>query len=244
MAVAGHPQLSGSHRTLTLTELARVYRRDGESVFSNLLGQFAIAIYDRSKHKLLLGIDRMGVERITYRRQGDGIIFGNDARWVAGADASISDQRLFDFVFFHMIPSPNTVFQSVHKLPPASMLVLQHDNITIRRYWRPSYEYDADTLKLRQELLVHLESAVRSTCPDSDSGAFLSGGLDSSTIAGFLSKLSNDVAKTFSIGFDVDGYNELPYARIANQHFGCKGHEYEVTAEDIITTFSKIAAAS
>lgn len=243
VAVRGRPVASADGQPLSAVDLAASYRRRGEDMFEELAGPFAIAVYDSVARKLVLAVDRMGIERVTYRSEGDGVVFGRDARQVAGTGAQIDDQRLFDFVFFHMVPAPHTVYEGVYKLPPASLLIAEGGDVRVRRYWEPTYDYDSDARGLKQELPKRLEQAVRSVGPDDRTGAFLSGGLDSSTVAGCLSRVSDGPARTFSIGFDVAGYDELSYARIANRHFGCIGTEYKVTAEDIVASFGQIAAA-
>ena len=115
----------------------------------------------------------------------------------------------------------------------------------MRRYWNPSFdEHGAGEFEaLAAELREALRTAVRDSAPDERTGAFLSGGLDSSTVVGVLSELSPGTAQSFSIGFGYPAYDELDYARIANKRFGAQGHEYVVTGDDIASAFPMIARA-
>src|SRR4029453_16815832 len=95
----------------------------------------------------------------------------------------------------------------------------------------------------KDEFISLLQAAVRDASEHARSGAFLSGGTDSSTVSGMLARASDAPAPTFSIGFDVPGYDEMAYARIAARHFGCEQHEYYVTPGDVVDAVPRIAAS-
>jgi asparagine synthase (glutamine-hydrolysing) len=115
----------------------------------------------------------------------------------------------------------------------------------VRAYWRPHFVEDAtDPVgALKGELRGVLESAVRDLAEGADCGAFLSGGTDSSTLSGLLGDVTGEAARTFSIGFAAEGYDEMHYARIAAAHFSTDQHEYYVTPEDVVAAVPEIAAA-
>ena len=145
----------------------------------------------------------------------------------------------------HMVPSPGTIFHGVRKLRPGYCAILEGGAVQERRHWNRRFTetgrapYEA----LRQELHDDLRTAVRDSGPDQASGAFLSGGLDSSTVAGVLSEVGPAPARTFTIGFGYPDYDETDYSRAANARFGCQGHEYVVTGDDIADGFPLIARA-
>jgi asparagine synthase (glutamine-hydrolysing) len=145
-----------------------------------------------------------------------------------------------------MIPSPDTVFEGVRKIPPATAMLLRGEVLSEYHYWQPDFLEPPQQVEsfaaLKESLHDALAAGISAARPDERTGAFLSGGLDSSTVTGYLGKVTSRPPKTFSIGFGIDDYDELRYARIANAHFRCDPHEYEVRPEDIVDQFAAIAA--
>lgn len=228
-------------------KVAAAFRHSGRDFLARLGGKFAIAIFDRRDASLLLAIDRIGIERIAYGQTADGLYFGTSAEEIArapGMSAAIRLQSIYDYLFFHMVPSPTTLFQGVAKLAPASYLHYRAGTVTTGAYWRPSFTPwgAARTPALEQELLASLEQGVAASDPDDRTGAFLSGGLDSSSVAGMLARV-HPPARTFSIGFGVPEFDELEYARISAKHFGSELTEYVARPQDILESFSQIARA-
>jgi asparagine synthase (glutamine-hydrolysing) len=142
-----------------------------------------------------------------------------------------------------MVPSPGTTFEGVRKLQPGTCAVFENGSVRTERWWSPTFvDRGAPSFEsLRDELRASLRTGVANSRPDASTGAFLSGGLDSSTVAGMLRDVSGAPPKTFSIGFGYPDYDELPYARIAVRAFGAKAHEYVVHGDDIAATFATIA---
>ncbi len=240
------------YRDVLLADPARglleAYRARGKSFLTELSGRFALAIDDRTTGRTLLAIDRVGIERLTYRIAGSGFFFGTSAEAVARfaqATPALRPQALFDYMLLHMVPAVATAYEGVAKLRPGTCAEFAGGRLTVERYWSPAFvdRGGESFATLRDALHVSLRQAVEACQPDATTGAFLSGGLDSSTVAGMLGKVQGRGPNTFSIGFGVDDYNELEYAHIANRHFGAVAHEYNVTPEDIVEAFPKIAAA-
>ena len=222
------------------------YRSLGMGFLEVLHGDFAVAVIDSAANTTVLAVDRMGVERMTYARDGDELVFATSADVVAHRPAAtprVRPQALLSYLFFHMIPSPETVFEGVRKIPPATAVILRDRRLEERVYWKPSFVNGAGDsyASLAERLHGALRVAVETARPDDTTGAFLSGGLDSSTVAGYLGKVTGRPARTFSMGFGFDAYDELRYARLANAHFGCEGREYEVRADDISDLLPLIA---
>ena len=160
--------------------------------------------------------------------------------------ASISQQALYEYLYCHMVPSPDTAFVGVEKLLPAQAISFTGDALTRRFYWQLGYDIDhsSDDATLRQRFMELTEQGVaRQNDEQRPTGAFLSGGTDSSTVSGMLGKVSGKAAETFSIGFDEEGFDELEFARITSRHFGTKPHEYYVTADDVVEAMPLIARA-
>ncbi len=225
------------------------YRRFGCPDFlSRLAGAFSLAVIDVSKGVVVLAVDRMGIGRLVYRATPDGLAFSTSVAAVvdvSGVPTELDAQSIYNYLFLHMVPAPDTIYAGVRKLPAATFAQYQRGRLEIQRYWMPRFTETtkASFAELRRELRFALNTAVRRCAPDERTGAFLSGGLDSSTVAGVLSLLEPGGAQTFSIGFGEEAYDELRFARIAVRHFGCHSHEHEATPADIVRTFSRIASA-
>jgi len=233
---------------LTAQALAGAYRAQGDAMLERLCGPFALAITDTERRRTFLAVDRMGIGRLAYNHNDSWLIFADRVDLVArspGMQARLSHQRLYDYLFFHMVPAPESAYDGVHKLEAATCLIWEHGKAWVTRYWQPVFEPDRQRRPEEFTALLHtgLEQAVHNAGPDDRTGAFLSGGLDSSTVAGYLQRVTAAAAPTFSIGFGEPGYDELEYARIANRHFGCAGHEYNVTPKDVLEVFPMIAQA-
>lgn len=224
------------------------YLANGRRFLEDLLGSFALVVADSNTDRVLLAIDRMGIERLAYAQSGDLLAFGTSAEQVAhlpAIGAAVRGQAIYDFLMLHMIPAPDTIFERVRKLQPASVAVFERGKLEVHRYWSPQFRERAPESfeRLRDDLHSSLADAVRDSAPDATTGSFLSGGLDSSTVSGVLGKVTASPARTFSIGFGVEAYNELQYADIASRHFGTRPTQYHVTANDVVTAFPLIAAA-
>jgi len=231
--------------------LIEAYRTHGAACLSHLHGAFAVAVLDLAQRSALVAIDRSGVGAMCYGAGGDGmLVFGSTADSVAAHGAirsTISQQSLFNFLFFvDRVPAPFVIFEEQAKLAPGQYL---HATPTGRRldfYWRIPYseEDDRPIEVLGAEMLQKLRAAVARAAadqPPGSCGTFLSGGLDSSTVSGLLSEERAERAKTFTIGFENETFNEAAYARIVSEKFDTDHTEYYVTGEDVLDLFPKIA---
>jgi asparagine synthase (glutamine-hydrolysing) len=248
VAVQGKPLWPESppHANPAVTVHA-AYSKHGRAFLERLEGSFALAVVDEAAGAVLLAIDRMGIERMTWTAVGNALAFGSSAEHLArlpAVSAPVRRQGLYDFLMMHMIPAPDTIYEGVCKLRPATALTFAKGRTEVFTYWRPRFvERGAESFEtLRDELHSSLDAAIRETRPDDTTGSFLSGGLDSSTVSGKLARVSG-TARTFSIGFGGGSYDELHYADIANRHFGCQPFQYHVTPADIVHAFPLIAQA-
>jgi asparagine synthase (glutamine-hydrolysing) len=226
--------------------LLAAYRAEGPGCIARLSGRFAVAICDAAAGRVVLAVDAMGIERLAYASAPGLLAFGASTMAVArtpGIDASVSRQSIFSYLMLHMVPAPETIFEGVSKLRAGHMAVWHDGRVEVSRWWQPTFVESGGAAgdALRSDLHAALRTAVDSCLPDARTGAFLSGGLDSSTVAGVLSKQRTEPVDTFSIGFGYPEFDELSYARIANQRFGCRGHEYTITGDDIADSFRLIA---
>lgn len=227
--------------------LAEEYLQHGPEILKLLRGNFALAIVSESRQKALLAIDRTGTHSLSFTQQGRALIFGSSLRAMAVhplCPKTINAQAIYDYLYFHMIPAPLTIYQDVHRLLPGEALELQAGELRRFRHWEAQFiepqKSDFETSKT--EFLNLLRDAVKQASSSGEkTGAFLSGGTDSSTIAGMLTEVSGQPAPTYSIGFDAQGYDEMEFARIAAKRFGTKHTEYYVTPDDVTRAMPMIA---
>ena len=205
-------------------------------------GHFAAAVSDGTR--ALLAVDRFATQTLCYRFDGQSLQAAARADSLAGPAPEIDPQALFDYLFFHEVPSPRTVFKGVLRLPPGHCASLHDGRFDVTPYW--SAEFDEKPVgsfaQAKSHFLKLLADAVTCQLDGSRSACFLSGGTDSSTVAGLIGQVTGKPAATYSIGFDARGYDEMAYARIAAKRFGCEHHEYYVTPEDLVQGIPLLAA--
>ncbi|MEL7187665.1 MAG: hypothetical protein AAFN50_14715, partial [Pseudomonadota bacterium] len=137
-------QISSDNDRELLAEIADRFESSGEQLLNDLTGQFVIAIQHPRTRRAMLAVDRMGVERVTFAETSGGLVFGSLAHEVArfpGVGRSIRQQALYDFLIFHMVPAPQTVYQNVSKLQPGTALLFEDGAFCVKRYWMPRYDY-------------------------------------------------------------------------------------------------------
>ena len=226
--------------------LADAWRKSPALACSSLSGPFVLAIVDEASGDAMLAIDRMGTQPLSYQLVGEALVFGSSADAISRhplTPSQLDPQGIYNYVYFHMIPSPGTVHKNQLRLLPGEYLQYKQGRVETHTYWRMKFEEHGTKsfADLKQEFVATLESSVREAAGTAKVGAFLSGGTDSSTISGMLCKVGGVPAKTYSIGFEAQGYDEMEYARIASRHFGTEHHEYYVTPDDVVAAIPQIA---
>lgn len=216
--------------------IVHAYEEYGDRCVTRLRGMFSFALWDTKRRRLLAARDRFGKKPLNYYWDGQRLIFGSEIKslLLAGIPREVNPFALDEYVAYGYVPSPNTLFQGVQKIPAAHILTYEDNHITVERYWdlpfEPTCQDDEATAIERTRAL--LEDAVRvRLMSDVPLGAFLSGGVDSSVVVGLMSQLMSQPVKTFSIGFEEQQYSELAYARRIAQHFGADHHELIVRPE-------------
>ena len=224
--------------------VAHGWVRHGEELPTLMQGNFAFAVLEPLKKTACLVLDRSGAERLCYAHRGGSLVFGSSAQSVAAhpdVGRSIDPQAIYDYLYFHTIPAPRSLYKRVHKLLPGQIATLKNGQVNTRFYWKADYTpIDADFDTRRRTFRSVLDQVVR----DADApatAAFLSGGTDSSTLVGTLTAARGAPVDTFSIGFDADGFDEMEYARCAAARYGSRSHEYYLKPADIVTAIPVIA---
>ncbi len=232
--------------------LARLYRDHGDGLLGRIHGSFSLAIIEPARRRVLLAVDRAGIRPLYFARVGDGIAFASRLgalKRLPGITARISDQALFEYLYSHVIPSPETIYEGIEKLLPAEAVELGPTGQRAIFYWEMPYQDDSPedfpALKARfRELLPEVvASAADAAGPGRDAvGCFLSGGTDSSTVAGTLAGVRGGPVRTYSMGFGAAGYDEMEYARMAARHFATDPREYYVQPQDVLEAIPTVAA--
>lgn len=217
--------------------ILHAYETYGDRCVEYFNGMFAFAIWDCKRNRLLLGRDHLGIKPLFYWTDGEELVFGSELKALLKHPAvprTINPVALDQFLSLEYIPTPHTIFQGVRKLPAGHILVFENGTATVSPYWdftpRP---VPSDRDVCAEELAALIKDAVRlQMVSDVPLGAFLSGGVDSSTIVAMMSQLSSQPVRTFSIGFHDVTYNELPYARAVATQFNTQ-HSEAILEPDI-----------
>jgi len=224
-------------RTVSDTEvILKAYEADGPACVERLRGMFAFAILDERRRRLLLARDRAGIKPLVYAWDGRRLLFGSEIKAILQdphVDRDLDQEALGDYLTYHYVPAPRTIFRAVRKLPPASTLLLPLDGgePVISEYWRLRFAPDPHVTESEwiEQLRIHLADAVRShMVSDVPIGAFLSGGVDSSTVVALMADASAAPIRTFSIGFDEADFDELRFARQVATRYGTDHYELVV----------------
>jgi asparagine synthase (glutamine-hydrolysing) len=252
VAIWGHPRLAEAglaahaRRHGVTSAVAEGYATKGTDVLGALSGDFALAVLDARSGEALLAIDRMGARPICYATVNGTLVFGSTLDALGAypsATQAIDPQAIYDYVYFHMVPAPRTIHAGACRLVPGTFLRWRRGVGETGCYWRMRYIEDEKRpfAELKESFLALLRNSVRDTAHGGTVGSFLSGGTDSSTVAGMLGEVTGQPARTYSIGFDAQGYDEMHYARVAARHFGTRHHEYYVTPDDVVSAIPRIA---
>lgn len=250
LTLIGTPRLRGSaHRAEALAKaIGELLMAQGASALTQVGGAFALCFLDLARGRALLAVDRNAVHSLAYTTASNSLVFSTNQNCInihPLVSCRIDRQSIYNYVYFHMVPGARTVFEDQSRLGPGQYLEFADGKARLGAYWNNSFDEQDSTAfaQLKEQFLQTLRSGVRDGLAGAAScGAFLSGGTDSSTVAGLVTELQGSPAHTYSIGFSAQGYDEMDYARIAVRHFKTNHHEYYVTADDIVKAVPAIAA--
>jgi asparagine synthase (glutamine-hydrolysing) len=226
--------------------LVHAYEEYGDKFLERIRGMFALALWDGRRRRLLAARDRAGEKPLYYTLTPDGLRLASEIKALLSRPEVSRDldlEALDQFLTYEYVIAPRTMFRGISKLPPAHYLVYEGGDISIKRYW------DAADVQIRAWSESDAVAAVRSTLDnavrsqmmaDVPVGVFLSGGIDSSAVATFMTKGGQPSAvHSFSMGFADGSYNELPYARQVARLCGTTHHEGLVTP-DVAGLFDRL----
>ncbi len=240
--IYNHPELKRSleqkgyvYRGSSDTEsIVYAYQEYGLEFVQHLTGMFAFAIWDTRKRRLVLARDRIGIKPLYYTLDNGRLRFASEIKALladVSLERAINEQGLFDLIGYEFTPAPDTLFRGVHKLEPGSLLVFEADGShRITQYWKLS-QRDVDP---SAEGLISLLEQVCADHMMSDVpiGSFLSGGIDSSAVVQFTSRMTGSPLQTFALGYSEKSYSEFEYARRVAQHFATDHRELLISPID------------
>jgi asparagine synthase (glutamine-hydrolysing) len=245
--------ISDGHQFVTHSDtetIVHLYEQFGISGISQLRGMFAYAIWDARRRQLLLVRDRFGKKPLYYSILPKGLFFGSELKclYPVGVPLEIDDQALRLYFQFSYIPDPLSPYKGIRKLPPGGWLLYDSDG-SVRQglYWKlpepgmqPPDSVDEDAVAIRVREIFDKSVRMRMIA-DVPLGAFLSGGIDSSSVVASMAMQSSERVKTFSIGFEESAFNELPAAALVAKKFNTDHHEI-VVRPDSVSLVSKLVS--
>jgi asparagine synthase (glutamine-hydrolysing) len=229
LVARGHRFRTGSDTEV----IAHLYEDEGLEAFRKLRGMFGIALWDAARERVVLVRDRLGKKPLYVRREPNRLLFASEIKSILedpDVPRRIDPHALHEYLALGYVPAPLTMFEGIEKLLPGHALVVERGRVTDHEYWdvavdRTENRSEAEWIELVREKIT--ESVRIRMISDVPLGAFLSGGIDSSTIVAVMARLMGQPVKTYSIGFEGPDrfYNELPYARQVAEAFGTNHHE-------------------
>ena len=218
------------------------YAEYGDDFIHRLNGMFGFALWDAPRRRLVLGRDRLGIKPIYVLQERERIAFASEAKALLalpGVRAEIDPTALYSYLNLGYVAAPRSIFRGIEKLPPASLLIVEGSRIERRRYWRlPDKVARLPEAEWVERVRTRIDESVRmQMVSDVPIGAFLSGGIDSSTVVGCMARHSDRPIRTYAIGFEGAAaetyYNELPYARRVAELFHTE-HQEIVVKPDVV----------
>jgi asparagine synthase (glutamine-hydrolysing) len=214
--------------------IVHAYEEYKEDCLQKLRGMFAFALWDKKEKRLFAARDRLGMKPFFYAFAGGKFLFGSEMKAILRykeMDRQVDPLALRNFLILGYIPSPESIFKGIQKLPPATYLLYKNGQLSEVRYWEipPAGANDGVPVsegEMAQRLTEHLKEAVRLHLrSDVPVGIFLSGGLDSTGLVALATQSSKRTLKTFFVGLSHPSLDESRYARLVAQHFGTQHYE-------------------
>lgn len=221
--------------------IVHLFEEYGRGCLEHLRGMFAFVIWDSHKRELFVARDRLGIKPLYYANVDGQFIFASELKAIVrhpNVKKELDPVALGDYLSIKYVPAPRTMFRDIQSLEPGHCLTVGQQGIRHECYWDFSIEPDeskSDEECVDQLLDILRESVKLRLRSDVPFGAFLSGGLDSSTIVALMAEQLTSPVETFSVGFESAGVqDELPFAEQVAKHFGCKHHVLKIGAKDFL----------
>ncbi len=246
--IYNHEELRGElqdrgHRLATHSDaevVVHLYEEVGARCVERLNGMFALALWDARERTLFLARDRLGKKPLYYAEVDGGLLFGSEPKALLAhprCPRELDHEALGRYLALEYVPAPYSIFSGVRKLPPAHTLVWRDGSAKVERYW--SLRFNPDESRSDEEWSLELRERLRESVrlrlmADVPLGAFLSGGIDSSSVVSLMSELAPGRVETFSIGFEDRSFDESTEARRVAEYFGTEHHEETFTPQALL----------
>jgi len=242
--------ISKGHNFYTKSDtevIVHLYEERGVNFLRELNGMFALAVWDAKKESLLLARDKMGEKPLYYSLTSGNLIFASEIKAILehpSVKKELDFLSLAKYLNYEYVPSPQTIFKNIFKLGPGEYLTYQKGKVEKKKYW--NLEFHSDSTKSQEDYLrgldEHLNRSVKARLiSDVPLGVWLSGGIDSTTVAYYAQKNSSEPIKTFSISFTDPSFDESKYARLAAKSLGTDHYEKTITPRDCLDLIPHIA---
>lgn len=232
--------------------IVHLYEDHGLDFPDYLNGMFAIALWDARAEKLMLIRDRMGVKPLYYTVVGGQLIFGSEIKAILTHPAysrEINSEAIYHYFTFKHVPAPLTAFKGIRALLPGQMLIWERGNYVLKTWWKIRFDEQAgrDEREVQARIVELLDDATRIRMrSDVPFGAYLSGGVDSSSVVALMSRYSDQPIKTFCLGYEDELKNkeaDLFHARRVAQQYGTDHHEYIMSSSELLEDIDKVIRA-
>jgi len=229
--------------------IVHLFEEHGPACVDHLRGMFGFAVWDNRERELFIARDRLGIKPLYYTIQQNQLIFGSEIKAILQHPAvspGLNHRALSEYLSLKYVPSPRTMFADIHSLPPGHQIHVRRGELHVSRYWDVSFAKSSvkrTDEEWTDELLELLRESVRLRLrSDVPFGAFLSGGLDSSTIVALMAEALDEPVQTFSVGFasEREDADELPYAKVIADRFGCTHRTFKITAQNFLDYTEKV----
>jgi asparagine synthase (glutamine-hydrolysing) len=227
--------------------VAHAWEEEGPASIERLNGMFALGLWDARREQLFLVRDRMGEKPLCYAMAGNTLVFASELRALLAhpaVSARLDAEGLARYLAFDYVPDPHTILVGVQKLPPGHILCADGGGVRLRRYWDIPFRPEAtvDEPALLEEIAERFDRSVAlRLVSDVPVGCFVSGGIDSTVVAGTAARQQSGL-RTFSVGYDGSHHDERPWARIVARHFGTRHEELVVSADDAADVLARLGS--
>jgi asparagine synthase (glutamine-hydrolysing) len=225
--------------------ISHLYEEYGPDFVRHLEGMFAIALWDEKTESLFLYRDRFGKKPLLYSQDQKGnLYFASEMKalkllFPRGTKWDLSRMSLSNYLTYGYVPNPESIFVGIFRLPPATYLEFNSQKVRLNNYWKLTIEPNEDSLEENEKKfdLLFTKAIEKRLTGERTIGAFLSGGIDSSLVVAYLSKMLADPVETFSVSFDESKYDESTYARSVSGLYKTKHHELVLSDSNVLPYF-------
>ena len=221
--------------------IAHLYEEKAAGCLEDLRGMFGVAVWDQRRQRLLVARDRLGEKPIFYAHDGQRLLFGSEIKAILAASPELAEPdpaAVLPYFRYGFVPEPGTMFRRIRKLPAGSYLLFERGQLTIAPYWRVTFGETSDDTRNHGQWVEGLDALLEESVrirlmSEVPLGVFLSGGLDSSTVAAYAQRASGRALKTFTIGFDRPEWDESAAAAEVARHLGTDHHTLMLRERDL-----------